>query len=494
MRRPRGARGSFPEGASSFTGLEGRQDVHVHDPHRLPVQQRCDGHGGATTRSRSTGARPRLQSPAFQFIADANATNIVGAQAVRDGNAAKASRRQGQGQQVDHHADEGRTRPSSPKITMPFFQALPTNLSRTDKVINVNAGHPLRRPVRTTSRPRAEPARHDQEEPELREGRLPQVQAATGEPLADQHQTVVNLEASYQEVKANQADYTYGLPPTASRPSSQAKFGINKGRFRVTAVELRQLRRDELGERAQAPRCSATTRAAPAVNYVDRPQGDGRPVRRVRRQADRPVPARRVPGLQGASARKGYPITSNVSRARSSRTATTKSGERGSTTTASQLLARSAWSSSGAQPAADRYRRSIRRASAGSRSTTRPASATRRTHSRPVAGARTTPDPYDFINVLLYGGTSRTRTTTTSPTSTTPLTTRGWSGREAHRCEAPEGVRQPRRSTDHEAAAPWAAWNQPTNRVLLQQHVWTRRAWSTSALRGVDPYNIMALK
>ena len=78
-----------------------------------------------------------LQSPAFQFVSDPSGTNIVGAQAVRDGRARTAAGVQARGNKL-----VVRLTKADPtflaKIAMPFFQAMPTSLSRTREVINVN--------------------------------------------------------------------------------------------------------------------------------------------------------------------------------------------------------------------------------------------------------------------------------------------------------------------------------------------------------------------
>ena len=83
-----------------------------------------------------------IQSPAFQFVADEHAVNIVGAQSVRDGRSSSASGVRVRGNKlVVVLAEPDGTFLS--KITMPFFQALPTTLSTTEKVTFVDAAKPL---------------------------------------------------------------------------------------------------------------------------------------------------------------------------------------------------------------------------------------------------------------------------------------------------------------------------------------------------------------
>jgi len=80
--------------------------------------------------------------------------------------------------------------------------------------------------------------------------------------------TVVNLEASYQEVRANQADYTYDIPPTAPAELGR-EFGTTKGRFRVTGsncVSYVAMNSGGTGSGAQLFNNNSNLRRA--VNYV----------------------------------------------------------------------------------------------------------------------------------------------------------------------------------------------------------------------------------
>ena len=138
---PRGSR-LVPEGASSVAvSGDGRTYTFtIRKGFRFSDGKKVTARNYAFAINRSLGHD--LQSPAFSFIADANTTNIVGAQDVRDGKADNAS---GVGVKRNKLSIT-LTRPDATflaKITMPFFQALPTNLSRTEKVINVNGQEPL---------------------------------------------------------------------------------------------------------------------------------------------------------------------------------------------------------------------------------------------------------------------------------------------------------------------------------------------------------------
>ena len=127
--------------------------------------------------------------------------------------------------------------------------------------------------------------------------------------------TVVNLEASYQEVRANQADYTYDIPPTA--PAELGKeFGTTKGRFRVTGSNcVSYVAMNSGGTGSGAALFNNNPSLRRAVNYVINRKAmvdlsgayAGKPT-------DQYLPGG-FPGFRELGA-KGYPNTSNVSRAR----------------------------------------------------------------------------------------------------------------------------------------------------------------------------------
>ena len=117
-------------------------------------------------------------------------------------------------------------------------------------------------------RPRAEPARDAQEEPELREERGPQLQAATGAPSQIDIRTAVNLDASYEAVKANEADYTYQPADAASAEELEEEFGL-KGRFRVRPTNcISYIAMNSGGTGAGAALFRNNPQLRRAVNYV----------------------------------------------------------------------------------------------------------------------------------------------------------------------------------------------------------------------------------
>jgi oligopeptide transport system substrate-binding protein len=166
-----------------------------------------------------------LQSPAYQFVSDPQATNIAGAAAVRAGNARNAS-----GVVVKGNRLIIKLTKADPtflaKITMPFFQATSTRVARGKEVVNVSNRNDLpsagpyfvstRDPNRTIILKR---------NPFYR-GSRPHNASTVAFKIG------INLEAAYREVLAGDADYSLGLPPTVYAELGQ-RFGVNRGRFQV---------------------------------------------------------------------------------------------------------------------------------------------------------------------------------------------------------------------------------------------------------------------
>ena len=189
--------------------LEQREAVHVHHPQGLPVLQRQAGDRSRTTRTRSTARsaascsrRRSSSSPTLP------ATNIVGAAAVRAGGAQNAS-----GIRVATTLIINLTKAAPAflaKLTMPFFQATARRACRgtTRSSTSTTATTCLRR-GRTTSRPRAEPVDHDASGTRSTRAR------GRGTSNGINFTMQVNLEAGFNQVLANQADYQEGIPPAA---------------------------------------------------------------------------------------------------------------------------------------------------------------------------------------------------------------------------------------------------------------------------------------
>jgi peptide/nickel transport system substrate-binding protein len=160
---------------------------------------------------------PKMQSPAGPFIAD-----IVGAQAVLDGKAAKAS---GVKTPSKYKLQIRLAQPAPDllaRIAMPFFCAIPTNLPIIPEGVNaLESWGPYYVAARTPNR-------------SITLNRNPNYK---GPRPANPDQIVynvgVNPDASLLQIERGQADYASdGLNPTAYADIA-AKYGINRSRFFV---------------------------------------------------------------------------------------------------------------------------------------------------------------------------------------------------------------------------------------------------------------------
>jgi len=165
-----------------------------------------------------------LNSPAGQFIADPAGTNIVGAEAA----AASATPRMPAG--VSAKGNKLTIRLVKPdatflaKITMPFFQALPTNLSLTSPIVNVSgAGLASGGPYYVSSRvpDRSLFIKKNTKYKGPRPHNLAAIQFKIG----------IALDPGFREVESNAADYG-PIPPTEHARLGQ-QYGVNRGRYRV---------------------------------------------------------------------------------------------------------------------------------------------------------------------------------------------------------------------------------------------------------------------
>jgi ABC-type oligopeptide transport system substrate-binding subunit len=374
---------------------------------------------------------------------------------------------------------------------MPFFQALPTNLSRTNKVINVNGSNPLpsagpyyvseREPNRlVTVKKNPNYAKGVSRKYKRRPANLSQINI----------KTAVNLEASYQEVRANQADYTYDIPPTAPAELGR-EFGTTKGRFRVTGsncVSYIAMNSGGTGSGAQLFNNNPNLRRA--VNYV------------INRKAmvdlsgayagsphDQYLP-KGFPGFRELGA-KGYPNTSNVSRARSLAQGHTKSGNwkyyYGLAAPGPQRmeLVRSYLQQIGVNIDPQGFRGFAIYDAAGKRNSP---------HAFTTGGwCQDYSDPYDFINVLLYGGALQDENNNNLAYFNNAAYNK--------RMEAAAKLIGAKRLSTYASLendlvtkqGPWAAWNQPTNQFFFSNKV-DPKSLVYQSLYEAFPYNIMALK
>ena len=487
---PRGSR-LIPEGASSYRVSRGGRvyTFTIRPGFRFSNGAPVKAANYAFAINRALGKD--LQSPAYQFVADENATNIVGAAAVREGTASKASGVKVKGNKLTITL----TKPDATflsKITMPFFQALPTSLSRSDKVINVSGSNPLpsagpyyvseREPNRlVTIKKNPNYAKGVSRKYKRRPRNLNQINI----------KTAVNLEASYQEVRANQADYTYDIPPTA--PAELGKeFGTTKGRFRVTGsncVSYIAMNSGGTGSGVRLFQNNPGLRRA--VNYV------------INRRAmvalsgayagqphDQYLP-KGFPGFRELGA-KGYPNGSNVTKAKQLANGKVRSGGPwkyyyGLAAPGPQRmeLVRSYLAQIGIQIDPQGFRGFAIYDAAGKRNSP---------HAMTTGGwCQDYSDPYDFINVLLYGGSLQDENNNNLAYFNNAAYNK--------RMEAAAKLIGAKRLSTYAALendlvtkqGPWAAWNQPTNQFFFSNKV-DPKSLVYQSLYEQFPYNVMALK
>jgi oligopeptide transport system substrate-binding protein len=481
---PRGSR-LVPEGATSYRVSNGGRvyTFAIRPGFRFSNGQRVSAGNYAFAINRALGKD--LQSPAFQFVADENGANIVGAQAVRDGRAATASGIRASGSTLRITL----TKPDATflaKITMPFFQAMPTGLSKTDKIINVDGSHPLpaagpyyvseRVPNRlVTLKKNPFYARNVSRRYTRRPANLSQINI----------RTAVNLEASYQEVRANQSDYTYDIPPTAPAELGR-QYGTTTGRFRVTTSNCVSY----IAMNSNNPLFNSNPALRRAVNFViNRNAMVDLGGAYAGRQTDQYLP-RGFPGFKELGTR-GYPATANTSRARQLAGGNTRSGRGiyyyGLASPGPQRmeLVRSYLNQIGITIEPQGFRGFAIYDAAGKRTSP---------HAFTTGGwCQDYPDPYDFINVLLYGGNIQAENNNNLAYFNNATFNRRMENSAklfgAARLRAYE-----RLENDLVAQqAPWAAWNQPTNQFFFGARVNTR-SLVYQPIYEEFPYNVMALR
>lgn len=167
-----------------------------------------------------------LNSPAGQFIADPAGANIVGATAA----AASATPQMPSGVTAKGNKLTVRLVKADAtflaKITMPFFQALPTNISLTSAIVNVGGatGLPSGGPYYVSSR---EPDRSlFVKQNKFYKGPRPHNLAAL------QFKIGIALDPGFREVESGAADYAPAIPPAEHARLGQ-QYGVNRGQYRV---------------------------------------------------------------------------------------------------------------------------------------------------------------------------------------------------------------------------------------------------------------------
>ena len=170
-------------------------------------------------------ANKDLASPGAQFITDPTGTNIVGAAAVNNGQGTNVSGVQVKGSKLIVNLTRGDGTFLS-KITMPFFQATSSKLPLTKEIVNVS-GNDL---------PSAGPYYMSRNAPDdltqLRQNKYWTPGPGRNRPrnLAGlDYKWNLNEQTGFNQVKANQLDE--GPLPAAEVQGVASQYGINKTRF-----------------------------------------------------------------------------------------------------------------------------------------------------------------------------------------------------------------------------------------------------------------------
>ena len=332
-----------------------------------------------------------LQSPAAAFISDPHGANIVGAQAVNEGNA-----RQARGVTVRGNRLIIRLTHQNPAfmsiMAMPFFQAQSTKLPLTREVVSVNDRNDLpsagpyffafREPSRTITLRRNPFYRRGPGR--TRPRNLDAVNMRIG----------VSIEGGFREVLANQADM--GPIPPAETANLARQFGVNRGRFQVrpeVCVSYLAFNHDR-------PLFRNNVRLKKAVNFAIRRAAM---VDVAGAFAGRPHDQILVPGMPGFRNANIYPLARpNLARARSLARGATREGRAiyfyfaGRTGPARMELNREDLRNIGIDIEPRQHRGFALYDAAGKRGADFDI-----TQGGWCADYL---DPYDFINVLLFGG------------------------------------------------------------------------------------------
>jgi ABC-type transport system substrate-binding protein len=417
-----------------------------------------------------------LQSPAYAFISDANGTNVVGATAVRERGAAQMSGVRARGNKLVVRL----TKPDPTflaKASMPFFQATPTTLSKTQKVINVNDRNdlPSAGPYYVASRV---PNRS------LTLKRNPFYKGSRPHNLAQINVRVqVAIEAAYREVRASQADYTTLLPPTAPAELGRI-YGVNRSQFRVVPASCTSY----ISLNTQNPLFRNNVKLRQAVNYVINRRSlvalggayNGVP-------HDQMLPI----GFPGYRPANIYPNRPNIAKAKSLARGSTRNGKGvyyyGLTSPGPERmeLMRSLLKQIGIDIEPRGFRGYAIYDAGGKRGSE---------HAFMTGGwCKDYPDPYDFINVLLYGGGIQAENNNNYSYFNNPAY-----NRKMERAAKLLGAARMKAYGNLDIdivknQAPTAVWSNPTNQFFIGGKV-DPKSFVYQPIYEVPPYNVLALK
>jgi peptide/nickel transport system substrate-binding protein len=470
---PRGSR-LVPEGAASFAvSRDGRTYTFtIRKGFRFSDGKPVTSRSYAYALNRALGNRVRqVQSPGFAFVG-----GIVGAKEVRAGKRAYATGIATTGNKliVRLRSADGAF---LSKIAAPFFQALPASLSRTEKVGVVDPAHPL---------PSAGPYYVARREPSrlvvLRRnpfygGSRPRRPAAVRILIAE------DAESSYRDVKADRADFTRDLAPSAAAEAGR-EFGLS-GRFRVRPSNCISY----IAMNTSNALFRGNPRLRRAVNYaIDRRAlvALGAPYSLL--PTDQYLP-QGFPGFKDIAA---YPVTADLTQARRLAAGRVPPGgpwvyyySLSSPGPERMELVRAALHEIGVEIEPRGFRGFAIYDAAGKRNSPHAFATIGWCHSYPA-------DPSMF-NALFFGGSIRDNGNRNMSYLDDPAYNRRL--QRAARLRGDARLRA-YASLEHDLvtkAAPWAAWGQPTNQFFFGDRV-DQRSFLYQPIYETPPYNVLALK
>jgi peptide/nickel transport system substrate-binding protein len=170
-------------------------------------------------------ANKDLASPGAQFIIDPTGTNIVGAKAVNDGQGTNVSGVQVKGNRLVVNLTKA-DGTFMAKITMPFFQATSSKLPLTREVVNVSGNDLPSAGPYYMSRNAPDQLTQLRQNPNWKPGPgRTRPRNLTGLDL----QWNLNEQTAFNQTKANQLDE--GPLPAAEVQGVASQYGVNKSRF-----------------------------------------------------------------------------------------------------------------------------------------------------------------------------------------------------------------------------------------------------------------------
>ncbi|MDQ3875030.1 MAG: ABC transporter substrate-binding protein [Actinomycetota bacterium] len=474
----RGARGTRirPDGASRYT-ISGNGRVYtffIRPGYRFSNGERVTARSYAYALNRSLNRE--LQSPAFQFIADPNATNIVGAERARTrGGNASGIRTRG------NRLIIRLTRPNPAflaELTMPFYQAMSTRLPRNREVINVNDRNdlPSAGPYYIVSRDpnRSIVMRRNPNYRGPRPHRLQQIN----------FRMQVNLQSGFNEVEAGQADYQEGIPP-AEHAGLRRRFGVNRSQYWVYPTNCTSY----IALNNANPLFRGNVRLRKAVNFaINRAAMTAQYGVAGGPPTDQILPPL-IPGYRNA---RIYPNRPNLNRARQLARGATRTGRgilyHGLTPPGPQVaeLVRASMRAIGLNLELRGYRGFAIYEAAGRRGADFAMTVG-------TGWCKDYPDPYDFINILLYGGNIQAENNNNLAYFNNPTYNRRMNRAARLRGQTRYRVYGQLDIDISRNQAPWASWRIPNNRFFIGRRV-NPRSFVYQPVYENPAYTLLALR